>query len=252
MLSLARSRLTISVHLLFLALNGCGVFFALLYNTNTPDLYPNNAHHRIGWLATSVVTAQVILGILFAFADRGKKVKEDDDLDLYVAVPAERTAFLPVSMEAMAEHHKLYSEHGFAGVRWSGDSGQGSERASSSLHSHDRKELQSFQQPEAEDDADDDQHELSLHEHDNQSTGLHKFLKARIYRISPRTLTAFHMVYDAIDRTILILAFVAFVTGGVTYAGILVRFLPSSAMDVARKLTIHSAETTSSTVSPIS
>jgi len=68
MLSIARSRLAVPTQLLFLALNGCGIFFGIFYNVDTPDLYANNAHHKIGWIATWVMTAQVAMSLLFAFS----------------------------------------------------------------------------------------------------------------------------------------------------------------------------------------
>ncbi|KAJ4310333.1 hypothetical protein N0V84_011016 [Fusarium piperis] len=44
--------------------NGFGLLLALFYNTRTPDLYPNNAHHKIGWIITAVMAAHVIVGFL--------------------------------------------------------------------------------------------------------------------------------------------------------------------------------------------
>jgi len=45
---LARSRYTPAVQLAFLAMNAYGVPFSTIYNANTPDLYPKNAHHKLG------------------------------------------------------------------------------------------------------------------------------------------------------------------------------------------------------------
>lgn len=47
-----------------MAFNGFGLLLALFYNTRTPDLYPNNAHHKIGWIITAVMVAHVIVGFL--------------------------------------------------------------------------------------------------------------------------------------------------------------------------------------------
>lgn len=63
-LSLASSRYTLASQLVFIAFNGLGLLLALFYNTRTPDLYPNNAHHKIGWIITAVIVAHVIVGFM--------------------------------------------------------------------------------------------------------------------------------------------------------------------------------------------
>ena len=64
MLSLARSRYRLTAQLVFLAVNGGGVLLGTIYNASTPDLYPNNAHHKLGWIVTWTVCAQVVVGLL--------------------------------------------------------------------------------------------------------------------------------------------------------------------------------------------
>jgi Domain of unknown function (DUF2427) len=228
MLSISRSRLAITTQLFFLALNGCGIFFGIFYKVNTPDLYVNNAHHKIGWVATWVVTAQVAMSLLFAFSGRSKN--ED------AVVPAERTAFIPMSIESMAQHQQLHDLQGYKDARWSGDSGQGTICASPSQHSRDlspsdsaqgRQEEARYQKPEVEDkDGDEDgedEQELPQHPRFLRSTFLHKFLKRRLPSLfSQRALKVLESAYDGIDRAILILSFIALVTGAVTYAGVLV------------------------------
>ncbi|KAM0490679.1 hypothetical protein ACHAP8_011297 [Fusarium lateritium] len=61
MLSLARSRFTLPAQFVFLASNTLGVFLGVVYNTQTPDLYPGDAHHKIGWVVTWVICAQVLV-----------------------------------------------------------------------------------------------------------------------------------------------------------------------------------------------
>jgi hypothetical protein len=228
MLSISRSRLAITTQLFFLALNGCGLFFGIFYNVNTPDLYANNAHHKVGWVATWAVTAQVAMSLLFAFSGRSKK--ED------TVVPAERTAFIPMSIESMAQHQQLHDLQGYKNVRWSGDSGQGTICASPSLHSRDlspgdsaqgRQEKARCHKPEVEDEDGDedgeDEQELPQHPRFLRSTFLHNFLKRRLPSLfSQRALKVLESVYNGIDRAVLILSFIALVTGAVTYAGVLV------------------------------
>ena len=226
MLSIARSRLTIPTQLLFLTLNGCGLFFGIFYNVNTPDLYANNAHHKIGWIVTWVVTAQVAMSLLSVFSGRSKEEQNN-------AAPAETAAFLPVSIEAMAHHQQLHNVQGYKDNRWSGDSGQGTERASSSSHSRDlspndipsrHQEYQQYQKPEPEDEEDADEQEVPQRWRPPRSTFIHKFLKRRVPGLfSQRALIVLEAVYDTVDRAILVLGFIAFFTGGVTYTGIFVR-----------------------------
>lgn len=224
MLSIARSRLAIPTQLLFLALNGCGIFFGVFYNVNTPDLYENNVHHKIGWVATWVMTAQVAMSLLFTCSGRNKKGD--------TTTASERAAFLPISIEAMAQHQQLHKPHGYKDIRWSRDSGQGTERASSSLHSRDlspsgaqqtREEFDQYHKSVAEEEDDGDQQEPSERQGILRSTFMHRFLKRRVPGLfSQRVLKALGLIYDVIDRVILPLGFVAIVMGGVTYAGMFV------------------------------
>ncbi|PNH27736.1 hypothetical protein VD0002_g10084 [Verticillium dahliae] len=63
MLSLARSRYTLASQSVFLAFNALGVLVGAIYNAATPDLYPNNAHHKAGWVFTWIALAQVCIGL---------------------------------------------------------------------------------------------------------------------------------------------------------------------------------------------
>jgi len=223
--SVSRSRYALPVQFLFLILNGLGVLFGTVYNINTPDLYVHNAHHRIGWIATWVMTAQVIMSLLFVYAGRTKQT---------MASAPERAAFLPVSVENMAQHDM----RPYADYRWSGDSGQGTDR-SSTLHSPRdnsptdatrRDTFEQFAKPEGEPE-DDDEPAVVLPK--TTAAGgrtrlwgnnlLDKFLSARVPGLfSARLLRMIEFVSSGIDATILILGFIALTTGVVTYAGIFV------------------------------
>ncbi|KAI5289930.1 hypothetical protein KEM54_002853, partial [Ascosphaera aggregata] len=52
MLSIAKSKHTLPVQFIFLVFNAFGVLLSVIYNASTPDLYENNAHHKMGWIAT--------------------------------------------------------------------------------------------------------------------------------------------------------------------------------------------------------
>src|ERR1700744_1641964 len=113
MFSIARSRYALPVQFLFLAVNGLGLLFGIVYNINTPDLYVHNAHHRIGWIATWMGTALVITNLLFTYSRRSKQAR--------APAASERAAFLPVSVENMAQHNA----HPHAEYPWSGHGRQG-------------------------------------------------------------------------------------------------------------------------------
>lgn len=207
---------------LFLVLNGLGVLFGTVYNINTPDLYENNAHHKIGWIATWIVAAQVVMSLLFTYSGR-RQVTEIH--------PAEREGFLPVSVEEVAHHYiRPYTDH-----RWSGDSGQGTEQSStlqsrdgSPVTPHRRDAYDDFEKPEPEPEPEDDDDDEAAPQSQSSPRWwrinvLDKYLSARVPNLlSTKLLRTFEIVYEIIDRTILVLGFIALTTGGVTYAGIFV------------------------------
>ena len=222
MFSITRSRLALPVQVLFLALNGLGLLFGTIFNVGTPDLYENNAHHRIGWVATWVMTAQFVMGLLLLYARRSKKD---------AAVAAECAAFLPVSVEAIVRHDQIHNTQADSVYRWSGDSGQGTEHASSPSHSRDRSlndERQGkhpeYTKPEADDEDDGEYDGGAARRRLWRNPLVDKILSQSVPDLSSkRLLRVMEAAYIGIDRTILILGFIAIVTGGVTYAGIFVR-----------------------------
>ena len=197
MLSIARSRSTVPVQLLFLGLNGGGLVFSIIYNANTPDLYPNNSHHEIGWIASWVVTAQVAMGLLFMFSENKT-----------LAGSAERVAFLPQDQSA----------------RWSDDSGQGTERDSASLHSEEEFPYDAGRGPKPD---------VNPKAFDLGNAFVVKLLKRHVPGLfSHRALKALTLLYDGVNRITLLLGFVVLTTGIVTYAGIFVRPLPVSLIEL--------------------
>ncbi|KAL5334742.1 hypothetical protein BJX70DRAFT_349009 [Aspergillus crustosus] len=214
MLSIARSRLALLSQFVFLVFNAAGLLVGIVYNSQTPDLYVNNAHHKIGWIGTFVIGAQVMMALIFAYAGRGEKVES----------AYERAQFLPVSTEDMTEcpTYPAGIRHEY---RWSRDSGQGTEINSTSIRS--RPSSPSCASPSEEYDgfekAEDD-----LPEHEPESRGfmhsgvLDRFLANRVPDIvSGRALRILSFVYNVIDRLVLPFGFVTIATGAVTYGGIL-------------------------------
>lgn len=241
MFSVAKSRYALPTQFLFLLVNGFGILVGIIYNSQTPDLYENNVHHKIGWIVTWVVSAQVIMGLIFAYSGRGKSAQ---------GISYERASFLPVSSQTMAQHQNTYPTGAVHEYRWSGDSGQGTERNSSSLNSRPSSPSSSCPSPEMyeiygkpEDDLEED--EPTAPRGWIKSTVLDRFLANRVPNfVSDRLLKILGVTYIVIDRIILPFGFVALVTGGVVYGGIFVRM--SRTTSAAITLTLAFREVTTS------
>lgn len=215
MLSIARSRLGLIFHLSFLVLNGLGVLLATIYNTKTPDLYLNNAHHTLGWLLTCVVCAQTFLAFLYRYTCRVETIGCID----------ERNTFIPMSTEAIEEHGRIHSLRNGPDHRFSDDSGQGTERNTESLRSQSLSSID--RNNENLDFPLDRRYEVGVEPaekdrllSDNAPDKL--FLKKLPSLISSRILHVLVLIYEIVNRLILILGFIALVTGIVTYGGIFV------------------------------
>ena len=225
MFSIARSRYALSAQFLFLGVNGLGLLFGVTYNVNTPDMYVHNAHHSIGWVATWMATALVITNLLFLYSRRNKRSATD---------AGERAAFLPVSVQNMAQHNS----QPYADYRWSGHSRQGSSD-SSTLHSPDdsptvvgrRDTFDTSKKPEPEPEDDDDEELQLTHKPVRQLGWLRidriaffdKYLPQRMPRlVSYKVLRTIKLVYNVTDRLILLLGYIAMVTGFITYCGLFV------------------------------
>lgn len=221
MLSIAHSKLALPTQFLFLLSNAVGLLVGIIYNSQTPDLYENNAHHKIGWIATWVVSAQVIMSLIFAYTGRGESGE----------AAYKRATFMPVSTDE-TDSPTAYPPGSSHEYRWSRDSGQGTERNTSSLHSRPSSacasptdEYDLFDKPE------DHIHEKPERRAWLHNTGMGRFLASRLPQmISSRILRVMSFIYKGIDRIIMPFGFAAIATGGVTYGGLMVsleRFTPS-------------------------
>lgn len=226
MLSLARSRYRLMAQFAFLAVNGGGVLLGTIYNASTPDLYPNNAHHKLGWVVTWIVCSQVTIGLLSSVAG----VLKLGGKDPRHAQADERQYFIPVSTEAIAEHESGYPKP----HRFSDDSGQGTEVNTESLRSgHSQADLESpaFPPTHAYDseyrEAEMDENLHSELPRRPKSTGSFRvFLEKVASKISSRVWRVLIFAYNVVDRTILILGFVSLATGIITFGRFFVSFTP--------------------------
>lgn len=200
----------------FLVCNAFGVAVGVVYNSKTPDLYENNAHHRLGWVGTCVVVAQMLLGMLTAYAGRGKG---------RIARREEHEPLVSVSSGAMSQA---------GGYRYSNDSGQGTERASSSFRSESLASLDEANGQRSIDsrrqlyDVEDNEPKSGLVEKPESlhNSKLDRFLSRGVSGLlSDRVLRLIDLTNNGLDRVILVLGFVAMVTGLVTYYGLFVSHL---------------------------
>jgi hypothetical protein len=196
----------------FLAVNGAGVLLVTLYNASTPDLYPNNAHHKLGWVLTWVMSAQVVIGVISAYT------KQKDD----------RGSFVPVSTENIERHQALNQAQIY---RFSNDSGHGTEPNTESLRS------QSISSNSSDDQLPDVRVEHEEEDQDEKYGLMHgskvdRFLSRKIPGLlSSRVLKGFGFFYNVVDRVMLILGCVALTTGIVTCGGLFVSQLSRHFID---------------------
>ncbi|KAJ3528847.1 hypothetical protein NM208_g10017 [Fusarium decemcellulare] len=193
-LSLARSRFTLPAQFVFLATNAVGLVLGIVYNAQTPDLYPNNAHHKIGWIATWVVSAQVL--------------KSDSERDAFLPVPTDAHGF--------RVHHDFHADNPY---RLSGDSGHGTELNTASLRSNsvstlggmDESPLGSPRKEYEEDDGDLETMSLS------SPTPKGTFARHASKVVASRVWKYLDIGRQVVDRIILPFGFVALATGVVTF-----------------------------------
>ena len=204
MFSVARSRYTSLSQLVFLALNALGLVFGVIYNANTPDLYENNAHHKIGWIATWIVSAQAIVGLVRHYTRN-----------------TDGASFSSARYETLKEAHSPEE------YRWSRDSGHGTEPNSP-------RSSCPASPAEVEHNAPRDAHESQREEDEyEEKHGLLRktvaagYIKRSFEAVcSSRAVRIAGVLYDIADRTVLFLGFIALATGIVTYGGHFVSMIP--------------------------
>jgi hypothetical protein len=224
MFSLARSRYTLSAQFAFIASNTLGVILGVIYNTQTQDLYPDNAHHKIGWIVTWVVCAQVLVSAVGHIASALRSNKS-------TSINRESHCFLPVpSPDADLFSHRSY--HDDSPYRTSDDSGRGTEPNSPSLESDSVSTLNGMESPpqhpnkEYEDDR--DLEELSLSPPVPQGT-----LTRHVSKIATsRVWKYLDIGRKTIDRIILPFGSVALATGIATFG----RFFVSCLFEITAEL----------------
>lgn len=219
-LSLAKSRYVLPSQFVFLGTNALGLILGTIYNASTPDLFPNNAHHRIGWIITWVVSAQVVISLLRRIGGALQGVHSE--------LAEERRSFIPLPTDAPeAATGTCY------GDRLSNDSGQGSEPTTESLRSnsistlgdHEHQPMSTFNKEldEEDDEDDEDGPMMPMPEARPQSKTTLVVIKV----VSSRVWKYLDFGYKVVDRIILPFGFIAYTSGIATYGRLFVRIDPS-------------------------
>ncbi|QDS71329.1 hypothetical protein FKW77_002092 [Venturia effusa] len=210
MFSIAKSRFTLPSQAIFFILNALGLFLGTVYNARTPDLYENNAHHKMGWIITWLALVWVIMGIVNTYA---KYVSE------------RRQSGQQISHANLARYARIHQSPEIQDVRWSNDSGQGTERNSASLFGSPGAESEDRNFDEALLEYNDvDLGEISDEAEKHsflRNTRVDRFLSQNINRIAfGKTLVVNRILYTVIERMIILMGWAALATGVITFSGI--------------------------------
>jgi hypothetical protein len=201
MFSIARSRFTIPAQFAFLAVNGLGLFTSIIYNAKTPDFYPDNAHHKLGWAVSWIATVWFLMTFLNLYMARYGKSKERHAM----------------TADNIAQYDRLQDQD----LRWSRDSGHDSATLCSGSRSpsSDSVPLHKFEMPEEGDEGDDGSEEQRF----IQNSPVNRFLSRSSPRVSSgRAVIAFKVVFTLIERCMPVLGCTSLVSGGVVYGGLYV------------------------------
>jgi len=137
----------------------------------------------------------------------------------------------PISVSAMTRYERVQEEQNSNPRRWSGDSGQGTERNSGSLFIHSRSpsvqsdnlQLHDLWLTHNNGDEDEDGYEVGDEKCGMlRNTHIDRFFLRNIHRIGSRTAKSLRVLHLVMERTMLVLGFVALASGVVVYAGIFV------------------------------
>ncbi|KAF4121593.1 Protein of unknown function (Ytp1) [Geosmithia morbida] len=208
MLSLVSSRYTLLTQLVFLATNALGLLLGTIYNAQTPDLYPGNAHHPIGWIITWVVSAHILVSLVGRVAGfiKGYKGARHQQTSTQ-----EHQPFIPVSNGAEYDERQRRS---------SDDSAQASNHSAESMGSNSVSTHVADDEMGAEhhkEYTDEDQEFEDLPLVDSPIPSSNRLILKIAQAISQRIWRYIRLGYQIVDRIILPFGFVAFTTGIATY-----------------------------------
>ena len=218
MLSLARSRYTHIARLVFMATNIIGLIFGVLYKNKTPDLYSESAHSAVGWVATGIAATQISHLLICSMAKLFNRFtgRYEFKNSTYMLYPT-RT-----NLQNLQDHNDS------SGLCRQGSFDAGDMHVyiedhdtSSETHLHREESRESGCTSEADtfigDSAGDSDSTRVLLQ--NPSAAIAQIFSGPSYS---RTRKIILLLYDVLDSTILIVAFVAICTGIVAFWGLFV------------------------------
>jgi hypothetical protein len=215
--SVANSRFALVSQVVFFLSNTVGLILGTVYNANTPDLYENNAHHKMGWVFTWFAGAWIVLGVLNLYAGRYVKSQRSSGQQMSIA-----------NLTRYSRLQRVEQASASPDRRWSGDSGQGTERNSDSLfgtgspgtepeHGAFEDQIPLYNTNDFDDDQGESEKRGFL-----QNTKLDRFLSKNIHHLSSSVLITSEVIYILFERLLVVLGFAALLTGIVTFGGLFV------------------------------
>lgn len=215
LLSIGKSRYSLPVQFGFLVMNAVGILLSTIYNASTPDLYPNNAHHKLGWVVTWFMCAKVFMEMISAYS--GHHSKENVSAE-------ERAAFIPISTENMDQFRRMHGHVRGHSYRYSNDSGHGTDANTASLRSQSISSIGEDENPLRQQQISDDEEDIMLEKEIlTRRSRMNEYLEKKVpVLFTTKALKVLRFTYNVIDRTILPLGFTALATGVITYSGIFV------------------------------
>lgn len=214
MLSFARSRYTHFFRLALTATNIVGVLFGASYNYKTLDLYPGSAHSAVGWIATGIAAAQIshlLVGPMTKLFNRvaGRDESESDGYTL----PLMRQSY--DSLQGLDGPSGLSRQGPFDVEATHGGTEDCDTPSYSQLYREDPNDS-GFTSGDGPFDGESNSDQAL---HDDINTAPPKIFSDSSLT---RTLRLILFMYDIMDWMILIVAFIAFCTGTVTFWGLFV------------------------------
>ncbi|KAJ5889515.1 integral membrane protein [Penicillium tannophilum] len=195
-LSIRRSRFALLSQFIFLLFNTFGLLLGIVYNSQTPELYKNNAHHKIGWIGTWVIGAHVILALIFTYSGRGESQ----------------------SMNKSGDYHTTGAMHNYCSSK---DNCQSNE-SNSPIHGLESSLCGSMAEYDGlEKNKEEPLEQLAAPRDCFRNTHVDQSLSIRVPGMVNCALRISSVIYNVIDRTILPFGFIAITTGAVTYGGIM-------------------------------
>lgn len=206
MLSIGQSRFALPAQVVFLGANAMGLFLGVVYNAKTPNLYENNAHHKIGWIFSWFAVAWIALAIVKLCGARSGYTEIHSAHELYRPLQSEDST--PDRSWFVGRDQRL---------------GRRSRSSSPSLEL--MPGLRDRIMSRGSSDPDDEMADMGKHgflkavDVEQFLSKIARFLHAR------RLFVPSNVVCSILERLIVIFGFVALLTGIATFGGIFVRLL---------------------------